>query len=199
MDWKKKMNMALAWMRRHTISVLVGIACALFVFLLLVPGQERSGDYDDFLDALGFRESTDNYALVNRYGYMGRYQMGGPALEEAGFKDEDGWTELAHSYGIYDQADFLNCPEGQDAAVKAYHETVCSYIRYYGLEQYIGTDYCGVRVTRSGLLASCHLVGIGAMIDALDSGEPAYDGNQTPASEYMELFAGYNMDAVWNR
>ena len=197
MKRKKKMKKALAWMRRHTIAVLVGIACALFVFLLLVPGQERSGGYDDFLDALGFRESTDNYALVNRYGYMGRYQMGGLALEEAGFRDADGWTELAHSYGIYDQTDFLNCPEGQDAAVKAYHEVVCSYIRYYGLDFYIGTEYCGVEVTRSGLLASCHLVGIGSMMLALSSGEPAYDGNHTPASEYMELFAGYNISEVW--
>ena len=37
----------------------------------------------------------------------------------------------------------------------------------YGLDSYIGTVYCGVEVTQSGLLAACHLVGVGNMRDAL--------------------------------
>ena len=65
------------------------------------------------------------------------------------------------------------------------------------LEQYIGKTYCGVKVTRSGLLAGCHLVGIGSMKKALASGEPSYDGYGTPASEYLELFGGYNIRKVW--
>ena len=172
-----------------------GVAVVLFLTILLIPTNKG---YDDFLDALGFRESTDNYTLVNSYGYMGRYQMGGEALQEAGFKDAEGnWTELANSYGIYSKEDFLNCPEGQDYAIRVYHKTVCGYIRAYGLEKYIGTTYCGVKVTRSGLLAGCHLVGIGSMKKALASGEPSYDGYGTPASEYLELFGGYNIREVW--
>ena len=179
------------------VAVLAAVTLAIFAALVLVPDVDR--EYDKFLDALGFRESTDNYALVNSYGYMGRYQMGGSALEEAGFKNQNGeWTELAHSYGIYDREDFLNCPEGQDYAIMVYHRTVCGYIRAYELEKYVGTTYCGVKVTRSGLLAACHLVGIGTMKRVLSSGEPAYDGYGTPASEYMELFAGYNIAKVWN-
>ena len=170
-------------------------AAVLFLAIVLIPTDKG---YDDFLDALGFRESTDNYALVNSYGYMGRYQMGGEALQEAGFKDADGnWTALANSYGIYSKEDFLNCPEGQDYAIAAYHKVVCRYIRAYDLEQYIGKTYCGVKVTRSGLLAGCHLVGIGSMKKALASGEPSYDGYGTPAAEYLELFGGYNIRKVW--
>ena len=177
------------------LLILSVVAVAICLVLVLVPAGEG---YDEFLNALGFRESTDNYALVNSYGYMGRYQMGGAALEEAGFKDADGnWTELANSYGIYSKEDFLNCPEGQDYAIAAYHKVVCRYIRAYGLEKYIGTTYCGVKVTRSGLLAACHLVGIGTMKKALASGETVRDGYGTPAAEYLELFGGYNINEVW--
>ena len=180
---------------RKILIIFGSVALVLFVTILLIPTNKG---YDDFLDALGFRESTDNYALVNSYGYMGRYQMGGEALEEAGFKDAEGnWTELANSYGIYSKEDFLNCPEGQDYAIAAYHKVVCRYIRAYDLEQYIGKTYCGVKVTRSGLLAGCHLVGIGSMKKALASGEASYDGYGTPASEYLELFGGYNIRKVW--
>ncbi|MBR5020151.1 MAG: hypothetical protein IKY17_00840 [Oscillospiraceae bacterium] len=177
------------------LLVLGSLAVAICLALVLIP--ENKG-YDEFLDALGYRESTDNYALVNKFGHMGRYQMGGEALEEAGFKDENGkWTALANSYGIYSKEDFLNCPEGQDYAIAAYHKVVCGYIRAYNLERYVGTTYCGVKVTRSGLLAACHLVGIGSMRKALASGEPSYDGYGTPASEYLDLFGGYNIREVW--
>ena len=172
-----------------------GIVLLLCLALLLIP---ESKGYGQFLDALGFRESTDDYTKVNSYGYMGRYQMGGMALEEAGFKNEDGeWTELANSYGIYSKEDFLNSPDGQEQAIRAYHRKVCKYIRYYELEKYIGTTYCGVKVTRSGLLAACHLVGIGTMQKALQRDKPVYDGFGTPATEYLELFGGYNISEVW--
>ena len=149
----------------------------------LVRGDEYPKDYEFY-----FAGKVDS----------AKYQMGGEALEEAGFKDAEGnWTELANSYGIYSKEDFLNCPEGQDYAIAAYHKVVCRYIRAYDLEQYIGKSYCGVKVTRSGLLAGCHLVGIGSMKKALASGEPSYDGYGTPASEYLELFGGYNIRKVW--
>ena len=32
--------------------------------------------HKDFLDAIGFKESGNRYDIVNRYGYMGRYQFG---------------------------------------------------------------------------------------------------------------------------
>ena len=53
-------------------------------------------------------------------------------------------------------------------------------------------------MTKSGLLASCHLVGIGAMADALLSGKMVWDGNKTPASEYMTIFSGYDIIEVWS-
>ena len=155
-------------------------------------------DYDDFLDALAMRESSGNHDAVNPYGYQGLYQMGTPALIDAGFMNSSGqWTALANSYGVCSQDTYLNNPAAQKVAVTNYHKKVCGYIRNYGLDQYIGTYYQGVKVTRSGLVAACHLVGIGNIIDALKYDIEFTDGNGVPASEYMSVFANYNMAVVW--
>ena len=207
MNWKKIHRKVRKWMRKNRLVLQVGgVMLAIFIIALLIPNpdtepvmvQDPNGGYHAFLDALAMRESSDNYTLVNRYGYMGRYQMGGSALKDAGFKDKTGaWTSLASSYGNSSKETFLKSPAGQDAAVTAYHKKICQYIRYYNLEKYIGSTFCGVKVTKSGLLASCHLVGVGSMKKALASGTNAYDGNRTPASEYMEKFGGYDISAVW--
>ena len=179
----------------------------LFLALALVPMKQPEAmeetepvlpDYYDFLDALAMRESTDNYQAVNRFNYLGRYQLGAPALKDAGFMDKSGrWTSKANDYGIYTQRDFLFSEAGQDAAVMAYHKKLCDYIRYYGLSDYLGQTYCDIPVTHSGLLAACHLVGVGSMKKALASGSVAYDGNRVPASQYMELFGNYDVSLVW--
>ena len=72
-----------------------------------------------------------------------------------------------------------------------------SYIKYFELDSYIGSTYQSVTVTRSGLLASCHLVGVGDMIAALRTGEVVCDGNGVPASQYMQLFGGYDVSFIW--
>ena len=193
MDAEKK-----KWLDKYGILLVLLLACVIAMILILTPAKQQGGDYGDFLNALGMRESSNDYTVVNRYNYMGRYQLGEDALKDAGFIDKNGaWTELANSYGIYSQEDFLNAPDGQDAAVTAYHTALCRYIRGYGLADYIGSTYCDVEVTQSGLLAACHLVGVGSMKKALASGEVVRDGNKVPASEYLKLFAGYDIAAVW--
>lgn len=197
MNWKKFRRKACRFIRRHRHHLL--LVCIVVIGAAVLLMSNTVNDYDDFLDALGMRESSDDYTKVNRYRYLGRYQMGRSALEDAGFRDEDGaWTSLANSYGIYSEDDYLHSPAGQDAAVTAYHEKLCGYIRAYGLDEYIGETYCGVEVTQSGLLAACHLVGITGLRRGLVNGQHVYDGNHTPAAEYMELFAGYDISAVWN-
>lgn len=178
----------------HQIQLAAICAALLLVCILAISGN----GYDDFLNGLAMRESSDDYEAVNQFGYMGRYQLGELALQDAGFQDEFGnWTDFAASFGVTSDEDFLASPEAQDEAVRLYHAKLCSYIKAYGLDEYLGTQYCGVKVTKSGLLAACHLVGVKSMRDALARGEQVYDGNQVPASEYMELFSGYNIAKVW--
>ena len=158
----------------------------------------NKGGYSAFRDALCVSESSDNYSSENSDGYLGRYQMGTEALQDAGFMDSsNNRTKKANSFGVYSKEDFLNNPDCQDAAVKGYHEKQCQYIRYYALDDYIGKEYCGVKVTHSGLLASCHLVGAYRMSQALSTGEVVSDGNGTEASKYMKLYGGYDISEVW--
>lgn len=184
--------------RKLQAALLAVMLLLICVCVILAVSSER--DYSDFLEVLGERESSGRYDAENRFGYLGKYQMGESALQDAGFLDADGcWTELANSYGIFSEGDFLDSPKGQDAAVTAYHRKLCRYIKNYRLEQYVGMVYCGVEVTESGLLAACHLVGVKSMCTALENDEMTFDGNRTPASDYMELFSGFDISAVWDR
>ncbi len=43
------------------------------------------GNYNDLFDALGERESSNNYQIENSAGFIGRYQMGEAALFDSGY------------------------------------------------------------------------------------------------------------------
>ena len=47
-------------------------------FELVQPSHQQ------FLEAIGHRESTNNYSVVNEFGYMGRYQFGRSTLKGLG-------------------------------------------------------------------------------------------------------------------
>ncbi len=118
----------------------------------------------DYLGYLGYKESTDNYQIVNSLGYMGKYQFGIPALTEAGFYKSGGWNgSNALKYGAVSQLDFLNNPLAQEVAIRAFTQKNYTYIKNYGLDDYIGNTVGGVNITLSGMLAGAHLVGIGAL------------------------------------
>jgi len=156
--------------------------------------------YNQFLEDLAQRESSGNPTAVNQFGFAGLYQMGTPALVDAGFKDNNGtWTDLAHQYGVYSKEDFLNTPQAQTEAVKRYHKKLWSYIKNH--HDRIGTEIFGIKVTASGLLAAAHLGGSGG-VKQLFGGPKALkenaqgipiDGNGTPLTEYMNLFGGLDL------
>lgn len=51
--------------------------------------------YDDFFEALGQKESSGNYASINKkHGYLGKYQMGEAALIDSGYYKRDGKINL---------------------------------------------------------------------------------------------------------
>ena len=154
--------------------------------------------YIDYLNALGMMESSDNYSAKNKYGYLGRYQMGSLALQDAGFMDSKGnWTATAKTYGVTSESTFLGNKTAQDVAITAFNKKQWGYIKYYGLDKYIGGLYCGVTVTASGLLAAVHLVGIGTILKALPSGVSAKDANGTTAAFYMQKFGGYDITCLY--
>lgn len=155
-------------------------------------------DYEDFLDALGRKESTDDYAAVNDGGHLGRYQMCEAALEDAGYVKYDDQQDGVFEYGwtgkngIHSKKDFLNNPEAQDDAVRAYHQKLNGYIHHFGLDSSVGKTIKGVEITPGGLLAGAHLVGMNGLIKYIRSNgrSDVPDDNGTRVSEYIKKFAG---------
>jgi len=134
--------------------------------------------HKDFLDAIGFKESGNRYHIVNRYGYMGRYQFGKKTLRGLGFKQS--------------KQEFLNSPLIQEKAMTALLKQNKRSLRKY-IEKYDGKIVHGVMVTESGLLAAAHLGGAGSVKKWFRTGKVRRDGNGVKITSYMTKFSGYQL------
>ena len=132
-----------------------------------------------FLDAIGFRESGNRYGIVNRYGYMGKYQFGKRTLKGLGIK--------------VTQDEFLNSPYIQEKAMYALLKQNKRSLRKY-IEKYDGKYVHGVLVTESGLLAAAHLGGAGSVKKWFRTGKVRKDGNGVKITSYMKQFGGYDLN-----
>ena len=156
--------------------------------------------YQDFLQALGFQESSSDYTKVNQLGYIGKYQFGEGALIDVGYYTKDGtnkndwqsgsWTGKD---GIFSKADFLNNPSVQESAILAYMPIQWRYLN--SVKQYEGQVLDGVKITISGMLAGAHLVGNFDAKKYLNNGGDIVpgDANGTTIKTYIQQFAGQVM------
>lgn len=135
--------------------------------------------HEDFLEAIGHRESRNRYHIVNKYGYMGKYQFGKSTLKGLGFK--------------VTQDEFLNSPYIQEKAMqelllhnrKKLDKWICKYE---------GKELHGILITESGVLAAAHLAGAGNVRKFFRKGYEFKDGFGTKMTSYMIQFSGYNLD-----
>ena len=167
-----------------------------------------------FLAAVCQKESSGNYSITSRdndQGYLGLYQMGEKALKDIGVYNgdktsENDWigTFKKNKFDITSKSDFLSSPEKQHQAIIAYCRVNWKNLLFeceqanINLESYIGKTINGVKITKSGLLAGAHLVGVGKVVKFLTSKDPKElekikDENGTHVSEYMTKFAGYDI------
>ncbi len=132
-----------------------------------------------YLDAVGFRESSNNYMAVNRFGYLGRYQFSRTVLRNLGYSKS------------YDY--FLKNPYIQDEMML---ELLRHNIQIMGsyLDDFSGTIIEGTIITKSGILAAAHLIGPARTKIYLDYGLDYSDGNGTPTSSYIKEFSGYHIN-----
>lgn len=95
----------------------------------------------DYYKDLGFSESSGKYNIENKYGYLGEYQMGASALQEAGYyvsKDKDDlrnnhWNgTFTGKDGVYSKKDYLNNSAAQENAVNNYNKSQWKQIKSYG-------------------------------------------------------------------
>ena len=166
------------------------------------------GGMREFLDAVAKRESGGDHTVLNRSGYVGKYQFGEATLIDLGYyiSDKSDYTnnwrgEWTGKDGINSLADFRKSPSAQDKAGAAWFKTLCSRANKMGLRKYIGRTIKGIEITESGILGGMHLVGAGTKkkpagvsIFLMSDGksDPA-DGMGTRASDYVRLFGGYNL------
>jgi hypothetical protein len=133
---------------------------------------------ESFLDAIGHKESGNNYDIVNSYGYMGRYQFGKRTLRGLGYN--------------VTQEEFLSSPEVQEMAMMSLLKHNKKKLQKY-IDQYSGDTLHGVYITESGVLAAAHLAGAGNVRKFFKRGNEFKDGYGTSMTSYMTQFGGYRL------
>jgi len=135
-----------------------------------------------FKEALGFKESRGNYSVINKHGYLGKYQFGKTALK---------------AIGIYDSSNFINDAYMQEKAFCALTSRNKGRLEYY-IATYEGKYVGGIKITESGILAAAHLGGAGNVKQFLKSGGSRNfkDGFGTSIRYYLKKFSGYDTSFI---
>ena len=134
---------------------------------------------NEFLFAIGHQESGNRYFIVNRYGYMGKYQFGKSTLRTLKIK-------------VSKEA-FLNSPDLQEYAMKQNLLYNKKRLQKY-IDKFEGQKINGILITESGILAAAHLGGAGSVKRWFRKGKIKVDGNGVPITNYMQMFSGYNLN-----
>ena len=188
------------------INVMLRVICVLVVLLVLdgargkqeqidisemsipiVEVEEESDSRKDilrFLEAIALFESNNRYDVVNSYGFLGRYQFSPRTIKHLG-------------YDILNE-DFLRNARLQDEIMLAYMRENYVSLRPY-IEEYNNTNYKGMYITTSSILAGAHFAGAMGMkrflLNKLDS-IGTVDANGMTLRKYMTKFSDYNVEMV---
>ena len=187
------------------INVTLRVICVLVVLLVLdgvnnkqeqidisevsmpVVEEDESDSRKDllrFLEAIAHFESNNRYDVVNPYGFLGRYQFSPITIRHLG-------------YDILNE-DFLRNKRLQDEVMLAYMRENYISLRPY-IEQYNNTNYKGIYITTSSILAGAHFAGATGMRRFLLSRSDSVgktDANGMTLRNYMTKFSDYNVEEV---
>ena len=137
-----------------------------------------------FLEAIALFESNNRYDVVNPYGFLGRYQFSPTTIRHLG-------------YDILNE-EFLRNARLQDEIMLAYMRENYVSLRPY-IEEYNNTNYKGMYITTSSILAGAHFAGAMGMkrflLNKLDS-IGTTDANGMTLRRYMTKFSDYNVEEV---
>ena len=137
-----------------------------------------------FLEAIALFESNNRYDVVNPYGFLGRYQFSPTTIRHLG-------------YDILNE-DFLRNARLQDEIMLAYMRENYVSLRPY-IEEYNNTNYKGMYITTSSILAGAHFAGAMGMkrflLNKLDS-IGTTDANGMTLRRYKTKFSDYNVEEV---
>ena len=158
---------------------------------LSIPIVEVEEDESDsrkdilrFLEAIALFESNNRYDVVNSYGFLGRYQFSPRTIKHLG-------------YDVLNE-DFLRNKRLQDEIMLAYMRENYISLRPY-IDEYNNTNYKGMYITTSSILAGAHFAGAMGMkrflLNKLDS-IGTVDANGMTLRKYMTKFSDYNVEEV---
>ena len=133
-----------------------------------------------FTDKMKKSESSGDYEVVNKEGYMGAYQFGDDRL--ADYKKATKST--------FSKDEFLENAELQDKVFDWHVNDITEYMFKKGLDSWIGQKILGVEVTKDGLIAVAHLGGKSGLKKFLESdGEYNPEDSQgTSLLDYLRKF-----------
>jgi hypothetical protein len=135
--------------------------------------------HQQFLNAMGHQESRNRYHVVNRYGYMGKYQFGKSTLKTLKIK--------------VSRKEFLKDTLLQEEAmIKLLLHNKKRLQKF--IDRYEGQIIHGILITESGLLAAAHLGGQGSVKKWFRTGKIRKDGNGIGITKYMIKFSGYHLN-----
>ena len=145
----------------------------------LEPVSIEINETEMFLNAVGMRESSNRYTVVNKWGYMGKYQFGKRTLKNLGYD--------------VSRKEFLNSPHLQEMAMLDLLLHNKKILQSY-IDAHEGEIIHGTEITESGILAAAHLGGPGNVKRYFKKGKQFKDGNGTKLTSYLTQFSGYKLN-----
>lgn len=167
--------------------------------------MKKYKSWEEWLDEIGKRESGGNYGAVNKYGYLGKYQMGEGALADTGYYKGRSKGNLQEWQGqftgkdnVYSKDDYLKNHRAQDNAMQENVKKQWNYAKAFGYDKSVGSKINGIEVTPSGLLAGMHLIGSGGVGNYLKNHgqKKVVDGFNTDVEEYIKKFGDYDVSEL---
>lgn len=176
---------------------------------------QNRGSCEQFLEALAIRETGQQNPpsnIENALGFLGKYQFGETLLIELGYYQVDnpyngGGNGVDKNYwrgtwtgknGINSKEDFLQNENVQDTEIKEAFRLNSNRISQIlqekgrSIEEFIGQERQGVRITKSGILAAANLRGETGVANLLLNNEVSNDENGTSILDYLREFADYD-------
>lgn len=159
----------------------------------LPSGLPSGFDYDTYTKRVGHMESRNDYGIVNKIGYAGRYQFGAQALETLGYLKPGTYTKQAGNSGMKNPSNwnnglslekFLASPEIQDEAMAKY--TAMNY-KQLASKGIVNENTSSNEL--AGWLYVSHGVGVGGATEFAKGGDPA-EGYGTKASQMFAKASG---------
>lgn len=136
-------------------------------------------DFNGFKESLAFKESGGRYSVINKFGYLGKYQFNLNTLK---------------MYKITDINKFISSPFLQEK-IFLINVNRNKWILRKDINWFVGTFINGIEVTESGIIAAAHLSGAGNVKKYLRANGDfnKKDAFGTSISAYMSYFANYDL------